>query len=127
MCPIVPIFTCGLLRSNFSFAIKFSYRAQRRTSSEPIRVPLLLLTHNGYQPSGALCAVQLVVPAEGRRRKHTLTGGAPDLDDTMRPETRHNVLRYVKVHARKPSRYRQFARAGIRDSGGSLRPGLCPL
>jgi hypothetical protein len=21
MCPIVPIFTCGLLRSNFSFAI----------------------------------------------------------------------------------------------------------
>src|SRR5579872_2732481 len=26
MCPIVPTFTCGLLRSNFSFAIAFSCR-----------------------------------------------------------------------------------------------------
>src|SRR5260370_40285610 len=42
MCPIVPMFTCGLLRSNFSFAISPS-APQIKVHLTPDKTPVLLL------------------------------------------------------------------------------------
>src|SRR5271169_1213374 len=52
MCPIVPIFRCGLLRSNFSFAIAMSAPQLVRSleSSSKISPPLLT-----SRPTGRLC------------------------------------------------------------------------
>src|SRR5580658_10210393 len=49
MCPIVPTFTCGLLRSNFSFAIQF---LSQRTPAAALQEPLA--------PAG-LCAIRVLL------------------------------------------------------------------
>src|SRR5208283_6101725 len=60
MCPIVPTFTCGLLRSNFSFAMEFLYQLpSRRNSFAALQKPF---------PSARDCAIRIPL------RRHELPG-----------------------------------------------------
>src|SRR5471032_3059826 len=55
MCPIVPTFTCGLLRSNFSFAIALELRLVVAAGRCPARFgPEFAAAYQTAKPSGAV-------------------------------------------------------------------------
>src|SRR5215204_269828 len=52
MCPIVPTFTCGLLRSNFSLAMSFRPRLRLYRTRRRMRSAVHLATLLGYSLAG---------------------------------------------------------------------------